>query len=47
MCWKRQHEAAEKCHVCFKEFNEPENRKIRDHCHYMGYIEEQPKATAA
>ena len=27
---KLQHEAAEKCHICFKEFNEPENRKVRE-----------------
>ena len=31
---KREHEAAEKCHICFKEFNDPNNRKVRDHCHY-------------
>ena len=22
----REHEAAEKCHICFKEFNDPEKR---------------------
>ena len=33
---KREHEAAEKCHICLKEFNDPENRKVRDHCHYTG-----------
>ena len=31
---KREHEAAEKCHICLKEFNDPRNRKVRDHCHY-------------
>ena len=31
---KREHEAAEKCHICLKEFNDPKNRKVRDHCHY-------------
>ena len=31
---KREHEAAEKCHVCLKEFYDPRNRKVRDHCHY-------------
>ena len=33
---KREHEAAEKCHVCLKEFNDPRNRKVRDRCHYIG-----------
>ena len=28
---KREHEAAEKCHICLKEFNDPRNRKVRDH----------------
>ena len=32
---KREHEATEKCHICYKEFSS-ENRKARDHCHYMG-----------
>ena len=31
---KREHEAAEKCHVCLKEFNDPQNKNVRDHCHY-------------
>ena len=42
---KREHEAAEKRHICFKEFNDlndlnefndRRNRKIRDDCHYTG-----------
>ena len=33
---KREHDAAEKCHICLKEFNDPRNRKVRDHCHYTG-----------
>ena len=33
---KREHEAAEKCHICLKEFNNPEDRNVRDHCHYTG-----------
>ena len=33
---KREHEAAEKCHICLKEFNDPRNRKVRDHCRYTG-----------
>ena len=31
---KREHEAAEKCLICLKEFNDPNNKKVRDHCHY-------------
>ena len=31
---KRELEAAEKCHICLKEFNDPQNKKVRDHCHY-------------
>ena len=33
---KREYEAAEKCHICLKPFGDPENRKVRDHCHYTG-----------
>ena len=29
---KREHKAAEKCHIC----KESENRKARGHCHYTG-----------
>lgn len=32
---KREHEAAEKYHICLKDFNIPENREVRDHCHYI------------
>ena len=31
---KREHEAAEKCNICLKEFNDPKNKNVRDHCHY-------------
>ena len=31
---KREHEAAEKCHICLKKFNDPKNKKVRDHYHY-------------
>ena len=31
---KREHKAAEKCHICLKEFNDPKNKKVRDQCHY-------------
>ena len=30
---KREHTAGEKCNICLKEFNDPKNRKVRDHCH--------------
>ena len=33
---KREHEAAEKCHICLKEFNDLKNKMVRDHCHYTG-----------
>ena len=33
---KREHETAEKCDICFKEFNDPRNKKVRDHCYYPG-----------
>ena len=33
---KGEYEAAENCHICLKPFNDPENRKVRDHCHYTG-----------
>ena len=29
-----EHEAAEKCHIFLKEFNDPKNKTVRDHCHY-------------
>ena len=32
----REHDTAEKCHICLKEFNDRRNRKVRDHCHYAG-----------
>ena len=37
---KREHEAAEKCHICLKEFNDPSNRKVRDDNHYTGLYRE-------
>ena len=33
---KREHEVEEKCHICLREFNDPRNKKVRDHCHYTG-----------
>ena len=32
---KREHDVAV-CHICLKEFNDPRNRKVSDHCHYTG-----------
>ena len=31
---KREHEVEEKCHIYLKEFNDPKNKKVRDHCYY-------------
>ena len=28
---KKEHKAAENCHVCLKPFVDPKNRKVRDH----------------
>lgn len=33
---KRKHEAAKKCHICLKEFDNAENKKVKDHCYYTG-----------
>ena len=33
---KREHEATKKYHICLEEFNDPKNKKVRDHCHYAG-----------
>ncbi|XP_057294619.1 uncharacterized protein LOC130623147 [Hydractinia symbiolongicarpus] len=34
---QREREAAKTCHICMKPFeDDPENCKVRDHCHYMG-----------
>ena len=33
---KREQEAAEKYHICLKEFNDPRNIKVRNHCRYTG-----------
>ena len=43
---KREHGAAEKCHICLKEFNDPRNRKMRDHCHYTSLYRKQPTIIA-
>ena len=33
---KREYKAAEKCDISLKEFNDPKNKKMRDHCHHTG-----------
>ena len=33
---KREHEAAKKCYICLKEFNDPNNKKVWDPYHYTG-----------
>ena len=33
---KREHKASEKCDISVKEFNDPKNKKMRDHCHHTG-----------
>ena len=34
---KREHKAAERCHICLKEFSDPQNKKVGDHCRYTGW----------
>ena len=31
---KREHEAAEERPICFEEFNDTNNKNVRNHCHY-------------
>ena len=33
---KKEHKAAEKCHISLKEFSNSQNKNVRDHCHYTG-----------
>ena len=41
---KREHGAVKKCHICFTEFRDPENIKVRDHCNYTdSYRRATPK----
>ena len=35
-CIEKRTKAAEKCHICLKEFNDAKNKKVRDHCHCTG-----------
>ena len=39
---KGEYEAAESCHICLKPFDDPENRKVRDHCHYSCLLYTSP-----
>ena len=36
---KREHEAAGKCHIRLKEFDDLKNKKVRDHCHYTSFYQ--------
>lgn len=31
-----EHESGEKCHIFFKEFDDLEKGKVKDHCYYRG-----------
>ena len=33
---KKEHKAAQRCHISLKEFNNSQNKNVRDHCHYTG-----------
>ena len=33
---QNEYEEASSCHICMKPFDNPDNWKIRDHCHYTG-----------
>ena len=33
---KETHESKRNCDICMKPFNDRNNRKVRDHCHYTG-----------
>lgn len=35
-CVENKSQTAEKYHFCIKEFNDPENRKVRSYCQYTG-----------
>lgn len=39
--WKRERKDAGKYHICLKEFSDPENRKVRDPCHYTCFYLQQ------
>ena len=51
---KREHEAAEECNICLKEFahdeqqgdNDCENRKVRYQRHYTVLVDERPTTIA-
>ena len=33
---KKEYKEAKSCHICLKQFNDPQNRNIRYHCYYTG-----------
>ena len=33
---KKVHEATKNCDNCLKGFNDPEDKNVRDYCHYVG-----------
>ena len=33
---KKEYEASKTCHICLKPFDDPDNHKVTDHCHYTG-----------
>ena len=35
---KREHKSTESSHICLREFNDPQNKKVRDPCHYIEFI---------
>ena len=37
---KREYETAKKCHICLKEFNYPQNKKVKDNCHFTSFYRE-------
>lgn len=39
----QKHEAGEKYYICFKEFNDFENLKARDHCLYTLILRSNPQ----
>ena len=38
MRWKKS--TRQQCHFCLKEFNDPQKKKVRSHCHYIGLYQE-------
>ena len=34
---KKEHEATENCHIFIREFNDPDNKKVRDYCYFTDF----------